>query len=317
MGVFQKASKTQAKLRLALVGTSGSGKTYSALRIAKGLGGKVAVIDSEQGSASKYADARLGFEFDVLNLSSFGPERYVEAIKAAEAEGYAVLIIDSLSHAWTGKDGALEQVDNAAQRAKGNKFAGWRDVTPKHNALIDAIIRSKCHVIATMRSKTEYVLEDDGHGKKVPRKIGMAPVQRDGMEYEFDVVGDTDDAKLIITKTRYPPLKGRVINEPGEDLGRELGAWLSDGAPAPAPVTTQAQPHANGKESPWDRLNRVLAERGIAFDLAKPILKESMGNRTKPSQVNDADVEKVLAAFPEPPPKDADGDLFGAAMGAA
>lgn len=236
---FKKATKTQARLRLALIGPSGSGKTYSALAIAKHLGDRVAVIDTERGSASKYADL---FSFDALELDTFAPTTYVEAIHAAEAAGYDVLIIDSLSHAWMGKEGALEQVDRAAKRSQSNNsYTAWRDVTPMHNALIDAILQSACHIIVTMRAKTEYVLEENERGKKVPRKVGMAPVQRDGMEYEFDVVGDMNQENdLIISKTRCPALTGQVINKPGEQIAKTLKVWLSDGAPAPVPAPRPA-----------------------------------------------------------------------------
>ena len=233
MSKFQKATKKQAKLRMALIGPSNSGKTYTALRVATNLvpGGKVAFIDTERGSASKYADK---FDFDVLELESFDPEKYVEAIRDAENAGYDVIIVDSLSHAWMGKGGALEQVDNAAARQKGNSYTAWRDVTPKHNKLVEAMVASRAHIIGCMRAKTEYVLEEDDRGRKVPRKIGMAPIQRDGMEYEFDVVGDMDhDNRFIVTKTRCSDLHGKVFVKPGEELAEILTKWLTDGAEAP------------------------------------------------------------------------------------
>ena len=225
---FKKATKAQAKARIALIGVSGSGKTYSALAIAQALGNKIAVIDTERGSASKYADR---FEFDTLELETFSPLTYVEAIKAAAKAGYDVLVIDSLSHAWSGKEGALEQVDRAAKRSQsGNSFAAWRDVTPMHNALVDAVLQSPMHLIATMRAKTEYVLETNERGKQTPRKVGLAPVQRDGVEYEFDIVGDIDlDHNLIITKTRCAALDAQVVNKPGEAFGEIVKAWLTDG----------------------------------------------------------------------------------------
>lgn len=235
---FHPATKSRARARIALVGPSGSGKTYSALAIAAGLGRRVAVIDTERGSASKYAGLPGMPAFDVLELDTFAPETYVAAIAAAGNAGYDVLVIDSLSHAWMGKDGALEQVDRAAKRSQsGNSFAAWRDVTPKHNALVDAMLASTCHLIVTMRAKTEYVMETNSRGKQEPRKIGLAPIQRDGMEYEFDVVGDiTLDHELIISKTRHPAFDGRVIKLPGRDFGVAIGEWLSDGTPAPAPA---------------------------------------------------------------------------------
>jgi hypothetical protein len=238
---FSTASKKQSRLRLALVGPSGSGKTYTALTLATNLGHKVAVIDTERGSASKYADL---FKFDVLELDTFSPDTYVEAIHAAERAGYDVLVIDSLSHAWMGKDGALEQVDRVAKRNQsGNNFMAWRDVTPMHNALVDAMLQSNCHIIGTMRAKTEYVIEENEKGKKVPRKIGMAPVQRDGLEYEFDVVADMDiDNNLIVTKTRCPALAGQAIRKPGKPLADTLKAWLTDGVAVNSPVTHSSTP---------------------------------------------------------------------------
>lgn len=233
---FTKATKRQARLRMALIGPSGSGKTYSALAIASAMapGGKIAVIDTERGSASKYAGI---FAFDVLELETFAPETYAQAIEAADAAGYDVLIIDSLSHAWFGKDGALEQVDRAAKRSSSqNSFAAWREVTPHHNAMIDAILQCKAHVIVTMRAKTEYVMETNEKGKSVPRKVGLAPVQRDGLEYEFDVVADMNlDNDLIVSKSRCPAMSGQVVNKPGENVAKILLAWLTDGAPQPKP----------------------------------------------------------------------------------
>lgn len=230
--MFQKASKTQSRLRLALVGPSGSGKTYSALAIATGIGKRIAVIDTERGSASKYAGL---FSFDALQLETFHPQRYIDAIHEAEQAGYDILIIDSLSHAWIGREGALDLVDQAAKRSKtGNTFNCWRDVTPLHHALVDAILGCRLHVIATMRTKTDYVVErDEKSGRSVPRKIGLAPVQREGVEYEFDVIGELNlDQDLTVTKSRCPELSGVVTRRPGADFGKVLAAWLSDGSVA-------------------------------------------------------------------------------------
>jgi DNA polymerase III delta prime subunit len=258
MSLFRKASRTQSRLRLAFIGPSGSGKTWTALAVAHELAsqlgsGRIAVIDTEHGSASKYAGSR--FSFDSLELVQFDPRAYIEAIQAAESERYDVLIIDSLSHAWSGKGGALELVDKAAKRSKSNNtFTSWRDVTPLHNALIDAIIGCNCHVIATMRSKVDYVMESDPTtGKMVPKKVGLAPIQREGMDYEFDVVGDIDlDHNLAITKTRCEKLDGEVFNKPGKKFAEMLVEWLSDGAPAgqtASPASQESQPTQNGHTS--------------------------------------------------------------------
>lgn len=229
---FKKATKAAAKLRLGLIGPAGSGKTMTALRVAHGLGGRVAVIDTERGSASLYSGER-GLDFDVLELETYEAEKFIQAIAQAEAEGYDVLIIDSLSHAWAGKGGILEFVDRAAKRSGGGTFSGWRDATPLHNQLVDAILGAKLHVICTLRSKVEHVIEQV-NGRTQVRKVGLQPVQRDGLEYEFTVVGDvTQDHELIITKTRAAWLKDQIIREAGEDLGKQLAAWLSHGLPAP------------------------------------------------------------------------------------
>jgi hypothetical protein len=247
---FQKATKKQAKLRLALIGPSGSGKTYTALTLATHLvpGGRIAVIDTERGSASKYADL---FTFDVQEPESFHPRTYIEAIAEAQAAGYDVLVIDSLSHAWMGRDGALELVDKAAKRnPSGNSFAAWRDVTPLHNALVDALLATKLHIIVTMRSKMEYVQEKDERGKTVIRKVGLQPIQRDGLEYEFDVVGDMDvDNTLVVTKTRCSVLAGAVISKPGKPLADTLAHWL-DGAPALATMAAQSGFDPAGSPAP-------------------------------------------------------------------
>jgi hypothetical protein len=247
---FQRATKKSARLRMALIGVAGAGKTYTALSIAQNLGDKVAVIDTERGSASKYSDS---FDFDVLELETFSPQNYVEAIQAAEEAGYDVLIIDSLTHAWSGKGGALEQVDKIAKRSQsGNTFGAWRDVTPQHNMLVEGIINARMHVIATMRAKTEYVQEKDQKtGRVTVRKVGLAPVQRDGLEYEFDVVADLDqDNNLIVGKTRCPAVAGAVIPKAGREIARTLKGWLSEGGGKEAPTGKVEAPKAEAKPEP-------------------------------------------------------------------
>lgn len=222
--MFKKAIKHEAKLRMALGGPSGSGKTYTALTLAKALGGKIALLDSERGSASKYADL---FEFDVAELESHHPQKYISAIKEAEQAGYDVLIIDSLSHAWAGKEGALELVDQAKRKHKDNSYIAWGDVTPLQNKLIDTITAAKVHIIATLRTKMGYVLETNSQGKQVPRKVGMEAIQRDGVEYEFDIYGEMDYAHtLSISKSRCPALADQNFSLPGPEIASTLKEWL-------------------------------------------------------------------------------------------
>lgn len=228
---IKKASKSQSKARVALMGPPGSGKTFSALNMAQHMGARVILIDTERGSASKYADE---FDFEVLELDTFNPKTYIAAISAAEEAGADVIIIDSLSHAWIGKDGALEMVDKATASASNkNSFTAWKEVTPLHNQLVETILRAKAHVFVTLRTKTEYVIEPNERGRLVPRKVGLAALQRDGIEYEFDICGVLDtDNNLTITKTRCRALsQNEIIRQPGKDVSDKLKAWLTDGAP--------------------------------------------------------------------------------------
>ena len=223
--MFRKAERSQSKLRLALIGPSGSGKTFSALLIAQGLGGNIAMLDSERGSGSLYSDLA---EYDISELTPpFSPERYIEAIKEAEKAGYDVLIIDSLSHAWSGQGGILEFVDKASQAQK-NNFAAWREASPKHNALVDTILGANLHIIVTMRSKTAWeVQKDEKTGKTRPIKVGLAPVQRDGLEYEFTCVLElsVDGHIATASKDRTRLFDGRYFT-PGTETGEELSQWL-------------------------------------------------------------------------------------------
>lgn len=237
---FVRAERRRARLRLALLGPAGSGKTFSALKIAQHLGERVALIDTENGSAVKYGG---DFHFDVMELTDHHPKTgYVEAIQAAAQAGYPVLIIDSLSHAWSGKNGALELVDRKA-RSSNNAFSGWRDVTPLHNALVDAILSYPGHVMITLRVKMAYVQEKDEKGRTVIRKVGLQPVQREGVEYEFDVIGDMDlDHRLMIGKTRCSALDGKEFSHPGKDVADILTGWLNAGSAPSAPSAPAPEP---------------------------------------------------------------------------
>lgn len=227
---FKKATKTQARARVALSGPPGSGKTYTALTWAQALGKSIAVIDTERGSASLYADL---FEFDVLDLAPpYHPHRLIEALAAAEA--YDVAVIDSTSHFWAGEGGVLEIVDKA--KVGGDSFRAWSKGTPLQQRMVDAILRHPGHVVSTMRSKTEYALVENDRGKKSVEKLGMAPVQRDGIEYEFTLMMDVDMRHIAhVTKSRYSGLADLDIPpERSAESAREFATWLTSGAPMPA-----------------------------------------------------------------------------------
>lgn len=245
---FTRATKRQAKLRLALFGPSGSGKTFTALRVATGLGSPIAVIDTERGSASKYADR---FAFDVLDLEDRSVDGYVAAIQVAQGAGYHVLIIDSLSHAW---QELLIEIDNLARaKYRGNTWSAWSEGTPKQRVLVDAILGFGGHVMATMRSKTEWATETE-NGKNKPVRVGLAPEQGKGIEYEFDMLIElsTDHIANII-KDRTGKYQDKIIPKPGEQLGQELAAWLEDEA-LPAPEPPSSPPFATWIQDKRNRL---------------------------------------------------------------
>ena len=283
---FRKAERRQAKLRLGLIGPSGSGKTYGALLIAQGLGGKIALIDTENGSGELYADL-LGY--DVCQIApEFTPDKYIAAIHEAERAGYDVIIIDSLSHAWSGEGGVLEMVDRL--KGRGNDFAAWRNVTPKHNALVNAMLQSPCHIIATMRAKTAYEMEKDERGKVKPVKIGLAPVQREGMDYEFTVVLEIDQQKHMAeaTKDRTSLFDGDIFKISPE-TGKKLKTWLETGLPAEqiqprAAARTQMPPQQDRQLTPEQQAQRTLigmlcdeAGLGLRKDECSGWIKQTLG----------------------------------------
>lgn len=281
MSMFQKATRKKAKLRLALIGPSGSGKTYSALELATGLGGRIALIDTERGSGDLYADR---FVYDTLQLEPpFTPQKYIAAIEAAQKEGYSVVIIDSLSHAWAGEGGILDIHDNATKSSRSaNGYMAWKDVTPQHERIINAILGASLHVIGTIRTKTAYEVVEDERGKKAPKRIGLAPIQRQGMEYEFTCVLDlaVDSHVASASKDRTGMFDGQnfVITE---RTGEQLLAWLDAGDEPPARVDPYADWRQAIKEAPsleklteiWGQMDR---DTRVALEQDKNDRKEEL-----------------------------------------
>lgn len=230
MATFRKAERKKSKLRLGIAGPAGSGKTYTSLLMAFGIGGRIALIDTENGSGDLYS--HLG-EYDVCTIEApYKVEKYLDAIEEAEKQEYDIIIIDSLTHAWAGDGGLLDQQGKIADNSK-NSYSAWRTITPKHNQLVEAMLTSKCHIIATMRSKTEYVQEKNDKGKTEVKKIGMAPVQREGMDYEFTVVLDMNiQHNAIASKDRTGVFDGQIFN-PNQKTGAALKAWLESGVEPP------------------------------------------------------------------------------------
>lgn len=266
---FTKATKEQAKLRLAIFGPSGSGKTYTALRLATGIGGGIAFIDTERGSASKYADR---FEFDVLELPKKDIDTYCAAIRAAD--GYAVLIIDSLTHAW---HELLDEVEKLARaKYRGNTWSAWSEGTPRQRQLVDTILNFNGHIIATMRTKTEWTTTTEG-GKSKPVRVGLAPEQGKGIEYEFDLLMElTVDHIASVIKDRTGRYQDQTISLPGEDLGRELSEWLGTGAP---PKERKVAPE-------WDARAAAAGEDQASRDDLDSFLERESQPHARKAQTN-------------------------------
>jgi hypothetical protein len=229
---LRKATRQKAKIRLGLSAVSGGGKTMSALLIAKGLCGewaKIAMIDTENGSGDLYCN--LG-DYNVLSLTPpYPPEKYIEAIKACEAAGMEVIIIDSITHEWDGKGGCLEIVDQLTQgSASKNSYVSWGKVTPRHQAFIDAILQSKCHMITTVRRKQDYEMSKGSDGKLKVEKAGLKEITREGFEYELTVNLELDHGHhATASKDRTGLFSGKPEFIPSEKTGQMIMEWCESG----------------------------------------------------------------------------------------
>lgn len=256
MSSFKKATKEKAKLRLALFGVSGSGKTYTALRMATGLAGedgRIAVIDTERNSACKYSDR---FNFDVCDAKKPSIENLKMFIE--EAKNYDVLIIDSMTHCWLE---LLQEVEKLAKtKFGGNTWSAWSEGTPKQMSLINALLDFPGHIIATMRVETNWTTVTNEKGKVVPVRVGEAPKQGKGIEYEFDMLMQiSPEHDALVIKDRTGKYQDEVIPMPDEEFGKALGEWLQDGE--------------NNKPSKKAKKVEVVEEDKIPFNEPKEELK--------------------------------------------
>jgi len=323
---IKKAVRERVFLKLVITGPSGGGKTLGAIGVAKGLAptGKIGVIDSENRSASYYASR---FDFDVIELEApFTTQKYLEALRAFIDGGYEVVVIDSLTHEWAASGGILDQKSQKDARG-GNSFTNWNEMKQLHNKFVETLLQSKIHVVCTLRSKMEYVMEEGANKKIEVKKIGLAPISSDGMEYEFGVMFDVERNShlAIASKDRTGLFEGRSLNL-DERVGRELADWLASGASlspepttAPAPVTathataSPAAPAASGdtqpssahaaqpvpqgaaKVAPTNARERVTARPTPTAPAASATRAESGTTNAEPS-------DRALAIAGEPPP---------------
>lgn len=315
---FQQATKENIKLRMALYGPPGCGKTYTALQLASILGKKIGLIDTEYGSSRKYANL---FNFQVLELTKFGPSQYYNAIESAEESGFDYLVIDSLSHAW------YAELD-----AVGSDMRNWARVRPIERQLWDKIISSRCHIIATMRSKIEYDYSTTEVGGKQKitnvRKIGTAPIQKEGSEYELDICGLLDDQNtLTISKSRCSEISNGIFPKPGKKFAEMIQTWLSDAPPAnknafipaiavpvnPVVQQPQVQPELVSIAS---RNSHVASTNGHVATAVetKPVIANPQTNPSKPDNPAKAAFKALLAITQQNISKviEASIDLYGA-----
>jgi hypothetical protein len=250
--IIRKASRKKARLRLGISAPSGAGKTMGALLLAYGITkdwGKIGLIDTEEGSGELYVGVHkqgvtIG-EFGYIRISKdFSPVNYTNAIHAFEAANYEVIIIDSLTHAWAGAEGLLQKQGNIAAKT-GNGYTAWRNVTPQHDALVNCMLQSPANIIATMRSKVEYAMQKGPDGKTKVEKMGMAPIQREGMEYEFTTFFDIDSNSIASASKDRTDLFSTIDAAGRLDkkhfmltpkTGEDLLNWLETGKESPDSV---------------------------------------------------------------------------------
>lgn len=249
--MLRKASRKKAKIRLGLSSVSGGGKTYSSLLIARGLASswdKIAIIDTENNSADLYEG--LG-DYNVFPLQApYSPERYVQAVKECEAAGMEVIIIDSITHEWDGKGGILDIHGGMT----GNSFTNWASITPRHQAFIDCILQSPCHIITTVRRKQDYEMSKDDKGKVVVQKAGLKEITREGFEYELTANLELDiKHNATASKDRTGLFADKPHFTPTIETGQIIKQWCETGADNTPTLPELTASHVN-----WDKVVHAM-----------------------------------------------------------
>jgi hypothetical protein len=320
---FMPATRTKAKARIALAGPSGAGKTLTGLKLLYALTGavtvadgmqRIAFIDTERDSADKYAanlslpgvgemtpDEAGGYGFAKVSPVKYDPRQLVEFIDEAADGGFPALMVDSLSHYWFGPGGMLELVDQFARLHGGRSMDGWRDARPVERAYIEALMAFPGHVVVCMRSKQRYELVEGSDGRSKVAKLGMQPDQRDGLEFEFDLVGDIDmEHYLRVTKSRCDGLADRVFHKPGYELAGEITDWLENGEPPREVDWDKALAAASSREDLailWQRAQRLGKTQKMrsAFNARGAEIAAARSLETVPLDSSSADEARVQA----------------------
>jgi len=301
---FTPATRHEAKARVAMIGPTGAGKTWTALQFARTLAGPtgtIGVIDTENDSASLYSDV---YQFQSAAwYPPYDPAKLAAAIGVA-AKQFDVLVIDSLTHFWQGDGGVLDIVEQEGARQRGNQFVGWKKGTPLWRGILDACIFAPCHVIVTMRSKMDYVQTQDSDGRKRVEKMGMAPVARNDVEYEFTVVGELDQShRLTITKSRCSELADRVAPaHQAQGLADALAAWLGSASANPTPhvpTTVEAAPKGDITDAQMRKVQALLNDHGYtertkAIGFVSDTIGRTVASR---NELTKAEAAKVIDAL--------------------
>lgn len=316
---LRKAERRKAKARVALSGPAGSGKTMSALLIAYGLTGdwsKICLVDTENGSGDLYANysndkngITIG-EYNVITLSApYLPSKYIQSVKVAEEAGQEVIVVDSLTHAWAAEGGLLDQKGQIEKRT-GNGWTAWRDITPQHNQLVEALLQSKAHIICTLRAKMDHVQEKTPEGKTVIRKIGLNPIQREGMEYEFTVFFDVDQDHVASSTKDRTSLFDSTYFKPTVQTGKQLFNWLEQGveappppqptlAPASAPAASSPPPTAPlANEAQRKKLFAMCKQMNWNDDEIKRFVNENTG-KTSSKELTQTEIQNLFVMLEE------------------
>ncbi|MGW7463769.1 AAA family ATPase [Streptomyces xantholiticus] len=268
---FTAAVRHQRYARIMLDGAPGSGTTYTALALATSIGNRVAVIDTQRGKAKAYADA---FPFDACPpLAYCSPSTLITALAHCADQGYDTVVIATLSHFWSGPGGVLEQVDRAAKRGASGSWSGWREVRPIERHMLDALLGYPGHVVVTVRDKLEYLAEPDDTGRITRRIVGLAPVGRDGMEYDWDIVATMDHSHtLVVVKAPTDDLSGCIEQKPGARFAARIKAWLAEGEPLqpPSDLALEALQPGMSFDDLADLMNRVRLRQAEGHPLLLP-----------------------------------------------
>jgi len=292
--VVKKANRRNVPLKLGITGASGSGKTFSALLLARGMvdnWNEVGLIDTENGSGELYANQGNIGEYQYLNLRPpFAPHRYIQAISLMEKSGVKICIVDSSSHEWDGEGGCLEMVEKLKPSMR-NEFAAWGKVTPEHKKFLTAVLQSPMHFVMTTRRKQDYVLEADSRGKMVPKKVGMKEVQREGFEYELTVNFELDEVHHAkSSKDRTSIFADNVAPFMiTEETGKLIRAWNDSGAaralpepvPAPQPPQQAAPGHVEQQGPSRAQLLHQITQLGQAYVSLGGNPKQAIADRYK------------------------------------